>query len=374
MSNNNQLDNNNKQWQEIHKKWWQITLALLSLVILGLLYPLIPANNDLVKNLIVGALITALVFFLISTFYKVVISSLRLVMSEMRKSLIMDMTIQLEEIVIKTREERAKERKELIQTVTGGKTVQGLISKMKQLEHEDLELYRFLGLRGEEEDREAFHNTTFQNFNLIGRNQNAIYFFWANTSTNPASEITARVDRKENFLTVSFKSYSVGGANIAIRASGDTARFRDNRMRYLSFDMRLRKEVENDSDNVEVGFRLVDGWLQHWHYSYTDNEGYIKVLLKHYCQLTSNETVSAWETFSLDIENREFWHLFLSDGNYKYGSKSPDFEIISSVIFEVGCREEEMEGALEPKPGPGQGKVDINNIRLSEKPMGKCIG
>lgn len=373
MSNSNQPDETKNRWWEINLKWWQINIALWFLVGLLFLYFRMPLNDDLTRNIIVGGLIFTLIVFLGVAIPKVVMSSLTAALSQMRSSLSAEISKKLEDVVNKSREEREEESKKLIQTIAGGKTVQVLTSKMKRIEHEDIELYRFLGLKGEQEDSATFHNQIFQDFDLKGKNQNAVYFFWANTSTNPPSKITAKVDRDNKFLTVSFETFSTGGANVAIRASGDIARFRANKMRYLCFDMRLRKDDESDSDNVEVGFRVVNGWLQHWQYSDMPNEGYIKALLKQYCKLTADEKVRTWTTFSLDLESTEKWHIFTADGNYMYGLDSADFQIISTIIFEVGCREKEKEGALAQKPGPGKGKVDIANIRLSEELRGNSL-
>ena len=133
-------------------------------------------------------------------------------------------------------------QKEAIQLFSGGKTVQALIKNANNVGHEDIDLYRFIGLKGGREnekcdDPSIFRDPCFQNFDIRGRNINAISFFWSETSTDTSSKITAKVDKEDNFLTVSFESHSTGGTNIAIRPSYDTARFRDNKYRYLAFDM-----------------------------------------------------------------------------------------------------------------------------------------
>jgi hypothetical protein len=373
MSNSDQPKTNN-EWRQINLKWWQINVSLWFLVGLLFLYFRLPTTADLTRNIIVGGLIFALIAFLGVAVPKVVMSSLTTALSQMRNSLITEISSKLEDVVNKAREEREEERKELIQTIAGGPIVQGLTSNMKREGHEDLELYRFLGLKGEEEDNATFHNKTFQDFDIKGSNQNAVYFFWANTATTPSSEINAQVYSQNKFLTVSFNTHSIGGANIAIRASSDVARIRENRMRYLCFDIRLRQDDKSDSDNVEIGFRIVNGWLQHWEYSTMSREGYIKLLLQSIGTRSSDENTTNWETFRLDLENPDLWHLFPSDGNYLYGPKSLDFSVIASIIFEVGCRSsQKTEGALALKPGPGKGKFDLRNIRLSQHMEGNSI-
>ncbi|NJL47210.1 MAG: hypothetical protein HC929_06540 [Leptolyngbyaceae cyanobacterium SM2_5_2] len=219
-------------------------------------------------------------------------------------------------------------------------------------------MYTLSGLQGE------VKKSSFQDFDIAGENKNAVYFFWADVSTSLASLIHASINRNGKYLHVIFQSHSIGGVNVAIRPSGDKVRIRDNRMRYLTFDMRIEKGHED----IEVGFRIVNGWLQHWFYSYGDTEGFIKVKLRHYCLINPRQDISEWKSFSLDLENNQKWTLFKSDGNYRYSPKVPDFGYISFIIFEFGCSQGEEEGALAQRPGVGSGELDIRNIRLEENP------
>jgi len=248
-------------------------------------------------------------------------------------------------------------------TSTSGEIIRGLINNMQHVGDKDLKLYTFLGLQGE------VNQHLFQDFNIGGENKNAVYFLWADISTLSPSKIYAKIDRPGKFLHVSFDSHSIGGSNIAIRPYGDNAHIRDNRMRYLTFDMRISKGYEN----VEVGFRVVNGWLQHWFYAYGDTEGFIKIKLRPYCMIEPGQDVSDWKSFSLDLEDHHKWKLFKSDGNYRYGPKESDFSYISFVIFEFGCSQDQEESTLAQRPGPGKGELDIRDIRLEENPVGHTL-
>jgi hypothetical protein len=245
-------------------------------------------------------------------------------------------------------------------TSTSGEMIRGLIDNMQRIGDSDLKLYTFCGLQNE------VSQDTFQDFNISGENKNAIHFFWADLSTPSPSEIHAKIDKAGKFLHASFENHSIGGSNIAIRPSGDKARIRDNRMRYLAFDMRISK----GNEDVEIGFRVVNGWLQHWFYSYGDTEGFIKIKLRPHCMIEPGQDISDWKSFSIDLENPQKWKLFKSDGNYRYSPKEADFNCISFVIFEFGCSQGKEESALAQRPGLGRGELDIRNIRLEENPVG----
>jgi hypothetical protein len=248
-------------------------------------------------------------------------------------------------------------------TATSGEMIRGLIDNMKRVGDSDLKLYTFCGLQSE------VSQDSFQDFNIAGENKNAIHFFWADLSTPSPSEIRARIDKAGKFLHVSFNNHSIAGSNIAIRPSGDNARIRDNRMRYLAFDMRISK----GNEDVEVGFRVVNGWLQHWFYSYGETEGFIKIKLRPHCMIEPGQDISDWKSFSLDLENHQKWKLFKSDGNYRYSPREADFNYISFVIFEFGCSQGNEESALAQRPGSGSGELDIRNIRLEENPVGHAL-
>lgn len=140
-------------------------------------------------------------------------------------------------------------------------------------------------------------------------------------------------------------------------------------MRYLAFDMR----ISNGNEDVEVGFRVVNGWLQHWFYSYGETEGFIKIKLRPHCMIEPGQNISDWKSFSLDLENHQKWKLFKSDGNYRYSPREADFSYISFVIFEFGCSQGNEESALAQRPGSGSGELDIRNIRLEENPVGHAL-
>lgn len=363
MSNSKQLNQN-----QTNNQWWRINLVLWILVGLIFLYSILPASNNLIKEIVVGGLIFSSISFLVFSIPRAAKSSLKTMMSQTINQLRTEIETQLEETLKKVREERKEDFSGLRQSFSGGETVQELIKSTNSVGHKDLDLYRFLGLKGgrkteRDDDPSIFHSPVFQDFTMRGGNINAVSFFWADTSKKPPSKISARLDREDNFLTVLFESHSTGGTNIAIRPSHDIARLKEDKYRYLAFDMKLRKEDEDDSENVEVSFRVVNGWLQHWLYSRkSSKEGFLKAKLN-----PSNAT--KWQTFYLDLETPQLWQLFDSDGNYKYGPDKAKFDIITSVIFEFGCGVEQELGGIEDKPGPGKGKVDIRNIRLTENHM-----
>ncbi len=363
MSNSNQPNQTNKQW-------WQINLVLWALVVLIFLYFILPTNNNLIKEIVVGGLIFSSISFLLISVPKAATSSLKRVMSQLANSLTAEIKTQFENSLQKVKQEREEQSRMIIESVSesvfGGKTVQELIKNTNSVGHDDLDFYRLVGLKGDrsnekDDDPFIFHSPVFQDFTIRGGNINAVSFFWADTSKNPPSKISARLDRQANFLTVLFESHSTGGTNIAIRPSNDIARLKEDKYRYLAFDMQLRKEDEDDSENVEVSFRVVNGWLQHWLYSRkSSKEGFIKAKL-------NRGNASTWQTFYLDLETSNLWQLFDSDGNYKYGPVKAKFDVITSVIFEFGCGVQQELGGIEDKPGPGKSKVDIRNIRFTQE-------
>jgi len=332
---NNSPRNNNPQIV-----WLLILVCLLTVLLLVALYswmyklPLKDAIFELIRNIIpgfIGALIAYLGVYLLF----------------IQKGISVDLDQQLQTI---------KGIQEDLNITSSSNIIRGLIAKMKQLKppfKSDLKLYTFWGLQDESD------SDVLQDFNMRGTNVNAVQFLWSDASSE--NTITAKVNAEGQFLHVAFENISSAGSNVAIRLAGDKARLRSQKMRYVTFDLR----ISEGNEKVVVGFRVVNGWLQHWHYS-NMADSFRTILLGRRCSINSQTKLSEWESFSIDLEEPSKWHLFKSDGNYLYGPDEANFSVITSIIFEFGVVEGGQEGALSPRPGRGKGELDIRQIRFTE--------
>lgn len=120
MSNSNQPNQTNNQW-------WQINLVLWILVLLIFLYFILPTSNNLIREIVVGGLIFSSISFLLISVPKAAKNSLKRVMSQMANSLSDEIRIQFENSLQKVKEEREEQSRMIIESVSGGKTVQELI-------------------------------------------------------------------------------------------------------------------------------------------------------------------------------------------------------------------------------------------------------
>lgn len=355
-------------------EWFTIAVALLLFVFLIWLYSKLPSTQELLKNIIIGGLIFTLFLYLALAVSKSIKFDFVQAVNRERELLINDIGKKVMNLEEKLRFDREQIKKEIIKSLeeaTGfqGEIIKGLMRRLKQRNETDLNLYTFYGLQGLIED------SNLQDFNLKGGTINAVSFFWADTSSG--NKITASINKEERCLQVGFDNRSNGGSNLAIRLSGDMAHIKAPKMRYLTFDVRIKEVKEgNDyirNDNIRIGFRVVNGWLQHWHYAKRD--AFITLSLREYpFKIFPQTKKSNWIGFSLDLEEPSRWHLFESDGNYLYGPIDPDFSIISTIIFEFGgILEEEKESVLTSRPGIGKGELDIGHIRLTEEKIDYLI-
>lgn len=237
-----------------------------------------------------------------------------------------------------------------ISSVKFSPIINTLIDKIKQKEHDDLKLHTFYGL-GED----ISNNEVLQDFSM--KTQSCpIQFLWV----APDNKLCPTINQQENSLRISFENQCEGGSNIAIRLVENKPHYKAEEYNFLTFEVRL---PEDSNKNVLLAFRVVNGWLQHWHYA-KQSDTYTTYLLKK----TDN-----WQFIALDLNDSNNWRLFKGDGNYIYGNEQVDFSIISSIIFEFGSLEK-SEAEKYPKsrfiertrPGRGQGEIEIKNIKLSK--------
>ena len=206
-------------------------------------------------------------------------------------------------------------------------------------------LYTLAGIRRELRTGEVFQEfVRRQNDNI-----NAVYYLWADAFK--ASRITASV-LEGAILRISFDNQPGSyPCNVAIRPQSEQALKREAQKHYLCFEARIPEEsAKNESslNQVAIGIRLVNGWLQHWEYAMYPHE---------YMQFRLSS--SQWKSCPLALDEPEKWRLFEADGNHFWGPKNPDFSIIASVIIEVG-------GYRGPgRPGEGKGIIDVRGIRLA---------
>jgi len=319
--------------------WLLVLVCFLTIVSLTALYSWIyklapqDAIFELIRNIIPG-FIGALIAYLVVYFLFI------------QKGISLNLDQQLEAM---------RGIQENLSITSSSIIIRGITTKMQDLNEpfkSDLKLYTFWGLQDETE------SDILQDFNMRGTNVNAIQFLWADASAG--NIINAKINENQ-FLNISFDNKSSAGSNVAIRLAGDKARLRSQKMRYVTFDLR----ISEGNEKVVVGFRVVNGWLQHWHYS-NMADSFRTILLGRRCSINSQTKLSEWESFSIDLEEPSKWHLFKSDGNYLYGPDEANFSVITSIIFEFGVVEGGQEGALSPRPGRGKGELDIRQIRFTE--------
>jgi hypothetical protein len=336
-SNKNKPQNNNSQIIPL-----LILICLLTLIVLVFLYSslytltLTDAIYELIRNIIPG-FIGALVAYLVVYFLFV------------KRGISVNLDQQLETI--------KGIREDLDISSNNSSIMRGLIAKMKVLKHpfrSDLKLYTFLGLQNESD------SNILQDFIMEGTNLNAVQFLWADATAG--NHIYANVDTRDHFLQISFNNYSSAGSNIAIRLKSEKAHLKSQKMRYITFDIR----IPEGNEKIAICCRIVNGWLQHWHYS-NKEDCFRTAVLGKYCTTFDNKTkLSEWKPLSIDLEEPSNWHIFKSDGNYLYGPEEVDFGIITSFIIEVGVVDECSASSLFPRPGKGQGTFHIKHIRFTE--------
>ena len=244
--------------------------------------------------------------------------------------------------------------------VAKGKIMQQLLKDIRSKGDDDLKLYTFAGL----EDK-PIQSNNFQNFVIdsASGNVNAIYFLWADVG----NEIKAKIEDEQGnkFLRVLFDNKSEGGSNIAIRPYAEKVHQTNKEMKYLKFSLRISKK----NQNMLLGFRIVNGWLQHWHYSNTEDI-YITLPLNDRAQFQFDPDAenSYWRSFYLDIKDTTKWHLFKGDGNHRYGPQTVDCSLISFVIFEFGeiPNGHSLQKSIRHRPGEGKGELDIRQIELTQ--------
>ena len=238
-----------------------------------------------------------------------------------------------------------------ISSVRFSPIINTLIDQIKQKKHDDLKLYTFYGL-----DKDISDKQVLQDFSMeTQKHQSSIQFLWV----APDNKLCPSINQQENSLRISFQNQCEEGSNIAIRLIDNKPHCKAEEHNFLTFEARL---TEDSNENVLLAFRVVNGWLQHWHYA-KQSDTYTTYLLKK----TDN-----WQFIALDLNNSNNWRLFEGDGNYIYGDEQVDFSIISSIIFEFGSLEK-LESDRYPKstflertrPGKGQGVIEIKNIKLS---------
>jgi len=329
--------------------WLLVLVCFLTIVSLTALYSWIyklapqDAIFELIRNIIPG-FIGALIAYLVVYFLFI------------QKGISLNLDQQLEAM---------RGIQENLSITSSSIIIRGITTKMQDLNEpfkSDLKLYTFWGLQDETE------SDILQDFNMRGTNVNAIQFLWADASAG--NIINAKINENQ-FLNISFDNKSSAGSNVAIRLASDKARLKLARMRYITFDAR----IEEKHEKVVVGIRVVNGWLQHWHYSNMP-DSFRTIVLGRCCtidpqithSISNGKKYSDWESFSIDLEDPTKWHLFNFDGNHLYGADEVDFSIITSIIFEVGIAEDGQEGALNPRPGRGKGELDIRQIRFTETP------
>lgn len=232
-------------------------------------------------------------------------------------------------------------------------TISRLINKVEREKYDDINLYTFYGL-----GTDLSNNPVLQNFS---EQYNCIQYLWAASGNKVWHSIEPDNDNNR-CLQISFDNNNDGGSNIAIHLSENKAHCTKN-FKYLTFQAKIIKENDTE-ENILLAFRLVNGQLAHRRYK-GENENpdcFTTLLLKN----------TEWKYFSLDIRNKDRWSLFEGDGNHLYDAKKVDFNVISSIVFELGSLKNDSNIPKESKfmkskeLGKGKGKLQIKNIELTK--------
>ncbi|MDJ0677698.1 MAG: hypothetical protein QNJ36_20325 [Calothrix sp. MO_167.B42] len=328
-------------------KWIQIYSALLACVLLIVVYFIVPSNWELIRGIIVALIAADLLYLLFA------------IPTETRKVLSQKVDLTKNDIITSTvtsttenfKQEIDQLREELVKKIEENKKLSNGIPIES--------LYLLQGLKGKN-NREPL----FQNFHIdrSGKNVSAVSFLWADTYSHCTINASIQQFLIEGetlyFLQVYFDNKEGSyGCNLSIVPQDALAV--DNtspKRKYLLFDARIPKEASQDKGNlseVAVAIRVVNGYMQHWEYARSSRE---------YIQLPVSGEV--WRTLHIDLEDKDQWALFDSDGNTSFkvcgSEEDPNFDIISFVIFKFGKTN------LTPgEPQGGKGIIDIKNIRLS---------
>lgn len=116
----------------------------------------------------------------------------------------------------------------------------------------------------------------------------------------------------------------------------------------MIFDVRAQASCNRKMENKNLGMaiRLMDANYTQWTYGRQD--------VRHILAVPADD---AWHECSVNLEDARQWQVFRLDGNHCYAAEQPDFSVLSAVIVEVGSE-------AEPRPGAGEGELEISNIRL----------
>ena len=197
-------------------------------------------------------------------------------------------------------------------------------------------------------------NDVLQDFNIDSNNVNAVYFLFADVSTN--SRIHASIiDEDSPFLRVYFNNNEKGYCgNIAIRPKGEKALSNkiDGNLKYgkLNIKARVPNIQENFLQVIGLSLRILDKRLTYWCYPNREKGRGI-------FRLAGSE----WNVFHVDLLSEYNWDIFNSDGNYFTPHKSePDFTVIAGLTICIGGFSTQS-----GEPGPGKGVIDIQKIWLS---------
>jgi hypothetical protein len=208
---------------------------------------------------------------------------------------------------------------------------------------DQVRLYTFNGLQPRIRDSDVFQD--FKVDRQRYSNPNPLSYLWADVYTG--STITASIIEAANpFLKIQFNNQPISWpGNICIRPIAETA-IPLGKNRAISVQVRMAKEPDDTLSVAAIAFRVINGFGQHW--AYGPGPGRYKHFLV--------QTV-CWSDIQLSA-NPEDWWLFTSDGNYHYGPKVPNLEVIAGVVIEVGS------DALE-RPGPGKGTIHVKRVCLT---------
>lgn len=197
-------------------------------------------------------------------------------------------------------------------------------------------LYTFGGLKKKTRTSEE---GLFQNFDVKGKNINAIYYLWADVSKRSWIHASIENDEKDPYLSVAFKNSSEAWAsNIAIRAQDEMA-LSNVAGKELFFEARILEDAPQEE--LKISVRIMNGWFQHWKPMQGAAVRYFKV-------------TKSWNAFHVLLKAGE-WQLFESDGNRFYAPQQADFSIIMSVIFIFGRDRPDFDV---------ESKIGIKNIRI----------
>jgi hypothetical protein len=184
----------------------------------------------------------------------------------------------------------------------------------------------------------------FQNFRAAGANVEPVQFMWADS--RHGDWIKTKLDRDQAYLRVEFCKHEGSlGCNLSIRPQDNMALLTGE---YTGLAIDARIPADSELEEVGIGLRLVNGYMQHWTLHESEQDPRIDCLRTRHFN----------KPLVIDLRTGH-WKKFRADGTCERGPQKADFSILCSINLSLGDYREFC-----TTPGAGTGALEINDIRL----------